>query len=79
MPDGSIFWTLELSCGFELIFCAIGLLVLPLAVPAGAFDPVGVDVPVAVLVVAPAVFFGEWPCVVVVLCPAPFDVVDTAA
>jgi hypothetical protein len=82
-----------LSCGFELIFCAIGLpvvvpdvlpvdvpVVLPLPDPVEVVDPVVVDDPVPVLVVVPlVVFFGEWPCVVVVVWPLPCAVADTAA
>jgi hypothetical protein len=84
MPEGSIFWTFELSCGFELIFCAIGFaavvpVVVPvdvpldvpvvLPLPADVVDPLVVDV--AVVVVPAVVFFEEWPCVVVVACPLP--------
>jgi len=95
-----------LRFGFELIFCAIGLLVvvagvvpvdvplvLPLVEPVAlplvlpdvvdpvVVDPVVVDVPVPVLAVGALVFFvfGAWPCVAVVLCPPPCDVVDAAA
>jgi hypothetical protein len=81
IPDGSIFWTFEVSWGLELIFCEMGFgavsVFVPVVVPLSVVVPEVVPLPVVVpeVVPLPVVVPEVVPLPVVVPVPVPPDVV----